>query len=142
MSTVKLGKGYASSKELFESELGPSSPEEEAAYAEEARVQRIAEILFDLRIRRKVSREELAAKTGMSVEDICRLESDGKEVAFSDVQKITRALNYVVTFIDKDIDIVDETSYLLSNPFNAMRLEKGVADVKAGRTIAVDLDSL
>ncbi len=97
MNTVKLGKGYDSVRELFESELGPASPEEEKAYQREEAVQEIASVLFAMRTAKNVSREALAAKTGMSVDDIVRLESYGETVKFADVQRIAAALDYHVT---------------------------------------------
>jgi DNA-binding Xre family transcriptional regulator len=97
MSAIKLGKAYTSVTELFEAELGPFSPEEERLYLKEVATQEIAEVLFGMRVTKNVTREALAAKTGMSVDDIIRLESDGEEVRFADVQRIAAALNYHIS---------------------------------------------
>ncbi len=97
MSAIKLGKAYASVTDLFEAEFGPFSPEEERLYQKEVVTQEIAAVLFGMRTTKNVTREALAAKTGMSVDDIIRLESDGEEVKFVDIQRIAAALGYHVS---------------------------------------------
>lgn len=97
MNTVKLGKTYDNVKELFESEFGPFSPTENLLYEKEVMIQEISEVLFGMRVTKNVTREELATKTGMTVDDIIRIESYGEEVRFIDIQRIAAALDYHIS---------------------------------------------
>lgn len=94
MGAVKLGKGYSSVNELFESEFGPMSPEEKTLYQKEEFEQTISQTLFNMRVTRNVSREELAKKMQMTVDDIIRIESDGTEVKWNEAIKYAAFLGF------------------------------------------------
>lgn len=89
---------YRNSKDLFESEFGDLSSEENIAYENESVIQGIAYTLFTLRQSRHVSREELAEKMGTTSQHICDMESDAEDVTFPDMLKFASALGFSMNF--------------------------------------------
>ncbi|MCC8180677.1 MAG: type II toxin-antitoxin system prevent-host-death family antitoxin [Planctomycetes bacterium] len=56
---------------------------------------------------------------------------------------ITRQHDEAVVLISlEDYNHLQETAHILSNPVNAERIRASMADIEAGRTVAVDLDAL
>lgn len=59
----------------------------------------------------------------------------------SPVEVVSKHGNVVIMAAD-EYDSLVETSYLLSNPANAARLRRSLADARAGRVVAHDLAAL
>ena len=90
--TVKLGKSYASVFDMLREEL-PEYPELlEAAFGAYKRDQ-ISNSLQSLRMRFGVTREELASRSGLSMDRIAKMEDSGDSVKFNDMIKFVEALD-------------------------------------------------
>lgn len=134
---IKIGKAYSNVFDMLR-ETYPDNPEYAEAAAQSYEKQKIANLLFILRNRLRLTQEEVAKRMGVTQSAIAKMEDRGELLRFNDLAAYARALdhNILLQVTDNKLTLADMMRWHLERTVEIMESLETLAaddpDIKAG----------